>query len=212
MSKIKKINNLKKAEGFIQLNYSKGFKYIDKAGEFFNHFYDGDIFPPHLMNPEEMVIKISEKIQLKSSPHNLWMHFVEPGSFEFQKNEFNEKALLVDNIFEPETYTRIGWRNYLIFECDKYPNIIPDDLLGGGDFSEISFTKKISSFSAKITISKLITNNDTKNKAVLFDIDLFKQEIISRDNFSKIKLYLNEIEKAYQSDELLLLINGIIDK
>ena len=46
MNTISKINKLKKIEGFIQLNYTKGFKYIDKAGEFFNCFYNEDKFPP----------------------------------------------------------------------------------------------------------------------------------------------------------------------
>lgn len=208
--KIKKINSLKKAEGFIQLNFSKGFKYVDKAGEFFNHFYVGDIYPAHVMDPTGMTVKIDEKTQLKVTAHNLWMHFVRPETFDYQSREFVKKATLVNSIFEPEKYTRIGWRNYLIYECENtYPNIIPNDYLKGSDFSEIVFTKKIDGFDSRISVSKLVKEK-TDTKAVLFDIDLFKKEDISREKFTNISILLDNIEKAYKSEVLLEVVNDLI--
>ena len=207
--KIQKINNLKKLEGFIQLNFSKGFKYVDKAGEFFNHFYDGDNFPKHIMDPTGMTVKINEKTQLKVSPHHLWMHFVEPDSFDYQSREFMSKAKLVNSIFEPEKYTRIGWRNYLVYECgETYPDILPKDYIDG-EFSEIVFTKKIETFDSRISVSKLVKEG-VNTKAILFDIDIFKKQDIDATDFNQISTFLKDIESAYKSNALLEIVNGLL--
>lgn len=208
--KIQKINNLKKMEGFVQLNFSKGFKYVDKAGEFFNHLYKGDSFPKYVMDPTGMTVKIDEKTQLKVSPHHLWMHFVEPDTFNYQSQEFGKKAILVNSIFVPEKYTRIGWRNYLVYKCgDTYPNIIPKGFLEGGDFNELVFTKKINDFNSRISISKLV-KEETSAKAILFDIDLFYKEDISMQDFNKINIYMKKMENAYKSKNLLDVINDLL--
>ncbi|MCC7469935.1 MAG: hypothetical protein IT284_02235 [Bacteroidetes bacterium] len=207
--KIQKINNLKKLEGFLQLNFSKGFKYVDKAGEFFNHFYNGDNFPKHVMDPTGMTVKIDEKTQLKVSPHHLWMHFVESDSFDYQSREFMNKAKLVNSIFEPEKYTRIGWRNYLVYECgETYPDIIPKDCIKG-EFSEIVFTKKIKTFDSRISVSKLVKEG-ANTKAILFDIDIFKKQDINATDFNQIHTSLKNIENAYKSDELLEIVNDLL--
>lgn len=208
--KIQKINNLKKLAGFVQINFSKGFKYVDKAGEFLNHFCDDDSFPKHIMDANGMTIKVNEKTQLKVSPHHLWMHFVEPDTFDSQSREFIKKAILVNSIFQPETYTRIGWRSHLVFECgDTYPDIIPKESLKGGEFSEVVFTKKINKLDTRISVSKLV-KEDTDTKAILFDIDFSKKEDVSAEEFSKISKLLEEIETAYKSDDLLDLVNSLL--
>jgi len=208
--KIQKINNLKKLEGFIQLNFSKGFKYVDRAGEFFNNFYENDNFPKYVMDPSGMIVRIDEKTQLKVSPHHLWMHFVEPDSFDYQIREFQKKATLVNSIFEPAKYTRVGWRNYLIYECGKtYPDIIPKDYLKDSEFSEIVFTKKIDNFDSRISVSRLVKEG-TNTKAILFDIDIFKKEDFNLEEFSNMSDSLKGIESAYKSDPLLDLINDLL--
>jgi len=207
--KIQKINNLKKLEGFLQLNFSKGFKYVDKAGEFFNHFYVGDNFPKHVMDPTGMTVKIDEKTQLKVSPHHLWMHFVEPDSFDYQSSEFINKANLVDSIFEPEKYMRIGWRSYLVYECgETYPDIVPKGCIKG-EFSEIVFTKNIESFDSRISVSKLVKEG-ANTKAILFDIDIFKKQEVNSTDFNQIATFLKDIESAYKSDTLLEVVNDLL--
>ena len=209
--KIQKINNLTKLEGFIQLNFVKGFKYVDKAGEFFNHFFVGDKFPKHAMDPTGMIVKIDDKTDLKVSPYQLWMHFSDPASFDLQKREFVKKAELANSIFEPEKYTRLGWRNHLVYESgSNYPSIVPQDYLVGSEFNEIVFTKKINDFEARISVSKLIkTENETK--AILFDIDLFKKEDFGRENFSShLNNLIDAIEDTYKSEELLAIINNLL--
>jgi len=210
-TKVQKINNLERLEGFIQLNFFKGFKYVDRAGEFFNHFCSSDNFPPHAMDPTGMTVKINEQTQLKVSPHHLWMHFVTPDTFDYQSREFLKKAELVNSIFEPEKYTRIGWRNYLVYECgSEYPDIIPRDCLKGGEFNEIVFTKKIKEFDSKISVSKLI-KKDVDTKAILFDIDLFSEQNINRDKFSAdIGALFRGMKNAYKSDSLLDTINDLL--
>jgi hypothetical protein len=140
--KVDKINNLIKTESFLQLDFSRGFKYIDKAGEFLNNIYKGDTPPPYVINPDEMLVKISDKIELKVSPNNLWIHFIRPDDFSSQRQMFFEKANLVHNLFEPEQYTRIGWRHYLIYECGaNYPLIELTKSLDL-EINEILFSKK----------------------------------------------------------------------
>lgn len=208
--KVNKINNLKKLDGFLQINYSKGFKYIDKAGEFMNNLYKGERFPKHAMDPTGMIVKFDEKTQLKVSPHHLWMHFVEPDSFDCQREDFKQKMILVNSIFEPEKYTRVGWRSYLVYDCgSSYPNIISIDFLDGADFHEIVFSKKVNGFDSRISVSKLVKEGgDTK--AILFDIDIFVEEKIERDNFDKILSLLKDIEEVYKSDNLLDVINKLL--
>ncbi len=207
--KIQKINNLKKLEGFLQLNFVKGFKYIDKAGEFFNNFCEEDKFPRHVMDLTGMTIKIDEKTQLKVSPHHLWMRFVEPDSFGYQSSKFLKKATLVNSIFEPEKYTRIGWRNYLVYECgDIYPDIISKDCIKG-EFSKIVFTKKIKTFDSRISVSRLVEEG-TNTKAILFDIDIFKKQEIESMEFAQINTFLKGIEDAYKSEALLDVVNDLL--
>ena len=211
MSKvINKINNLKKLEGFLQLNYFKGFKYVDKAGEFFNNFNFDDKFPPHVMDPTGMTVKIDEKTQLKTSPYHLWMHFVEPDSFDYQRREFMKKAELVNSIFEPEKYTRIGWRSYLVYDCgNTYPKILPDGFLNDLELNEIVFTKKIDDFNLRIRVSKLI-KEDSQDKAILFDIDIFLEKNVKRADFNQISGFLSKMEEVYKSNDLLNLFNNLL--
>lgn len=198
-NKIQKINNLKKHQGFVQLNFTKGFKYVDKAGEFINHFCKDNTFPDHAMNPSGMVVRVNEKTQLKTSPHHLWMHFIEPDTFDYQRREFGKKAILINSIFEPAKYTRIGWRNYLIYESgETYPSIIPKDFLKNSDFHEIVFTKKLDNYNSRISVSKLVDEVSDK-KAILFDIDIYKKEDVSRNDFSKIQTFLSEISPPRHS-------------
>lgn len=208
-NKINKINNLKKLEGFLQINYSKGFKYVDKAGEFMNSLYEGEKYPAHFMEPTGMNIKFDEKTELKVSPHHLWMHFIEPDSFDIQRQDFEKKALLVNSIFEPEKYTRIGWRNYLIYDCQEYPKIINLDFLKDANLEEITFGKKFNDIESRISVSKLIQPKD-KSKAILFDIDIFYKEKITKDKFEEIFSVFKKIEAVYKSEDLLDVINNFL--
>jgi hypothetical protein len=210
-NKINKINNLKKLQGFLQLNYAHGFKYVDKAGEFMNSLYKGEKYPAHIMEPTGMNVKLDEKTELKVSPHNFWMHFVEPDSFDIQRESFEEKLMLINSIFEPEKYTRIGWRSYLIYDCNKeYPKIVDLNFLKNVNFEEITFSKKFKDLNSKISISKLI-KSENGAKAILFDLDIFYKEKINKENFSQIAIILKGIEDVYKSEELLELINKLLD-
>ena len=203
--KIKKINNLKNAESFLQINYIKGNKYVDKAGEFINELYDGEKEPLHALTPTGAVIQLNEKEEVKVGPLNLWIHFVNPDSLEIQKQRFIDIFEKVDSIFTPGKYTRIGWRIYFIFEYDETPKILSTDFYGG-DFEEISFRKKIGDISLRINISKVV-NNETNQNAIRFDIDFYKKLDAQDIN---ITADLSEILVAIKSEELLDIINEIL--
>lgn len=209
--KIIKINNLKKPEGFLQVNYEKGFKYLDSAGEFMNSLYEtGNKTPEHFITPEGMRVIFSGKKEIKLSPHSLWLHFVEPVSFDEQKKELLHKIDLVNSIIQPQKYTRIGWRCYLAYPCgENYPKILPDDILAGGAFAEVIFTKKINEFDSKISVSTAVSL-DKNEKVILFDIDIYKKIDIKRDSFKEIKIIVEKIEDIFNSDDLLDLVNSIL--
>ena len=209
--KITKINSLKKTEGFLQVNYDKGFKYLDSAGEFMNSLYEtGNKTPGHFITPEGMRVIFSEKKEIKLSPYSLWLHFVEPISFDEQKKELLHKIDLVNSIIQPQKYTRIGWRCYLAYPCgENYPKILPDDILAGGAFAEVVFTKKINEFDSKISVSTAV-NLDKNEKVILFDIDIYKIINIKRENFDEIKILIEKIEAAFNSDDLLDSVNFML--
>ena len=139
------------------------------------------------------------------------MHFIEPDTFDCQSRMFLEKAILVNSIFEPEKYTRIGWRSYLVYECgDKYPSIIPEGYLEGSEFNEIVFTKIIDNLDVRISVSK-ITKEEANTKAILFDIDFSRSKDFNNEDFSNnIMSFLHTIEEAYKSEDLLAIINNLL--
>lgn len=210
--RIHKINNLKKTDGFLQVDFLKGFKYVDKAGEFMNAISTVDNIPDHAMSPEGMTVNLNKKTELKVSPNQLWMHFAEPVSFDEQKKEFLKKLLLVDRMFEPEKYQRVGWRNFFVYENGIVPvQVIPSDILAGGTFSEVLFTKNIAGFDSRIKLSA-VKNKESGIRGILFDMDIYKKFSTSReeDPIGKIKGMLESIGRAFDSEELRELINTLL--
>ena len=53
---ITKINNLVNAESFLQVNFVKGYKYVDRAGEIVNYFHTSDKKAPNfVMNLQGLI-------------------------------------------------------------------------------------------------------------------------------------------------------------
>lgn len=207
---IDKINRLKKMQGFLQLNYSKGFKYIDKAGEFMNNIYEDNILS-YTMDPRGLTVYINEKQQLKVDSNNLWMSFIEPEDFESQTKAFISKADFVRDIFSPEKFTRIGWRMYFVYNCEKaLSEIITYDFSEKERLEDITISRKIQDFKCRINVSN-VKNKDTQKKALMFDVDIFNEKIsINNSDFQKVVEDLNQIKDIYKSDALLKTINNFI--
>jgi hypothetical protein len=210
MSKtIAKLNKLKNTESFIQINTVKGFKYIDKAGEIVNQYYQGDIVPVFEMNLNGLIIKEpKDKIQeLKITPQIIWAKFNEIDSLDMIKGLFFKESKTILDILEVEQISRIGWRNHFVFEFkdkkeqEKYFKNLTS--FNEGVLSIVRFeidTKK--DFSLNLIIQSVVKNDENQTPGVLFDVDIFQKGKIKIDNVQKIlKSFMNYLreEKSFLS-------------
>lgn len=194
MSKaIAKLNKLNNPESFIQINTIKGFKYVDKAGEIVNTYHRNNSVPQFSMNPNGLVIKEpKDKIdQLKITPQIIWARFTEIDSLDMISNLFAKEAEIVLKILDVENMSRIGWRNYFVYEFKN--KMKQEEYLKKFTFiknikpSILRFEVEIGKdFSANLIIQPVIKNDDSKTSGVLFDIDVFQNGKIGIGDISKI--------------------------
>lgn len=175
---IKKLNNLKSSESFIQVNTIKGYKYVDKAGEIVNAYYKDDAPPAFNMTIGELRInKPSNKIEeLKVSSQMVWMRCLIVDSLDMVATTFTQESKKIFKILDIEKVSRIGWRNYFIYECaikadqDKIfekLTTIKTAKLNSINF-EINLEKNF-----KVILGMLpVTKTDNNTSAVLFDVDI----------------------------------------
>lgn len=194
MSKtIQKLNKLKNPESFLQINTIKGFKYIDKAGEIVNEYHKNDSAPVFSMNLDGLLIRDpKEKIEeLKITPQTIWAKFSEVDSLDSVARMFSLEAERIIKILEVENVSRIGWRNYFIFDFinegkqnQYFENIF---LIKNSKLSVASFeviTEK--QFKVNLIVQPVIKNDEQKTRGVLFDIDIFQKENITTNNIYDI--------------------------
>ena len=217
MSKqIQKINNLKKLEGFLQLNFSKGFKYVDKAGEIVNAYHKKNTAPQFAMGLNGLVIEQpKDKIdQLKVTAQVIWEKFSEIDSLDMISNLFSADAEKILKILEVEKISRVGWRNYFVYEFSSKEK--QDEYLK--KFTVIDNTNPLlvrleiktgKDFSANLMIQPVIKNDTDKTHGVLFDIDIFQNgEFESKDISKSLKEF-----RQYLADEngFLSVINNTFE-
>jgi len=194
MSKtIQKLNKLKNPESFLQINTIRGFKYIDKAGEIVNEYHKKDTAPVFSMNLDGLIIKDpKEKIEeLKITPQTIWAKFSEVDSLDSVARMFSLEAERIIKILEVGNISRIGWRNYFIFDFinEEKQNqyfekifLIKKSKLNVASF-EVTTEKQ---FKVNLVIQPVIKNDEQKTRGVLFDIDIFQKENITTDNIHNI--------------------------
>ena len=205
MSKtIQKLNKLNNPESFIQINTIKGFKYVDKAGEIVNAYHKKNSAPQFSMVLRGLGIQEpKDKIeQLKITAQVVWAKFAEPDSLDMISTLFSKEAETILRILEVEKISRIGWRNYFVYEFanqakqDEYlkrftviketkPSIIRLEVKTGKDFN------------ANLVIQPVIKNDEAKTPGILFDVDIFQTgEIEMSDVSTTLKSY-----KQYLADD-----------
>ncbi|MFA6038086.1 MAG: hypothetical protein WC748_08225 [Legionellales bacterium] len=179
MSKIiQKLNNLKSSESFIQVNTIRGYKYVDKAGEIVNTYYKDDVPPVFNMTIGELRIhKPSNKVEeIRVSPQMVWLRCLVVDSLDMVATTFTQESKKIFKILDVEKVSRIGWRNYFIYECDDK---VDQDKI----FEKIITIKtvKLNSINFEINLDKNfkvilglqpVTKTDNNTSAVLFDIDI----------------------------------------
>ena len=217
MSKaITKLNKLNNPESFIQINTIKGFKYVDKAGEIVNAYHKKNSAPQFSMNLNGLVIQEpKDKIeQLKITAQVIWAKFAEPDSLDMISTLFSKETEVISKILEVEKISRIGWRNYFVYEFadqakqDEYlkkftviketkPSVIRLEVKTGKDFN------------ANLVIQPVIKNNEAKTLGILFDVDVFQTgEIEIGDVSTTLKSF-----KQYLADDngFLSVINSTFE-
>lgn len=209
---IKKINELKNAESFLQINFVKGFEYIDKAGKIINIFNK----MPKNINTYGLSIEKTKKEEIRITPFNFWSHFIFPDSLGQISDSFANDAEKVLKIIGVEEITRIGWRNYFIYKFNKNEEIknilnkfIQKDNL---NFNAVAFSYKENDVNLNFRIERLM-NGKGGSKELLIDVDLFKN--FNNDNLLKLdckKKILREIREKIQSDSFLNIINFILSE
>lgn len=205
MSKpIQKLNKLKNPESFVEFRTIKGFKYIDKAGEIVNNYHIKNSAPQFSMGLDGLVIiKPKEKIEaLKITPQAIWARFTEIDSLGMISRIFSEESDSIASILDIEELSRVGWRNYFIYEFidkekqkkyfEKISNLKQSNLLLAK--LEIQTGKD---FKATLIMKPVVKSDAQKTPAVLFDVDVFQTGKISFKDASKM---LDEFRK-YLADE-----------
>jgi len=135
--KIKSITDLKLQNSFYQLNIIKGFKYIDKAGEIVNLYYEGDKPPNFNMGIDGLYLKSPEEYieVLKYSSDRLWMKFDKISTIDQVIQLIRKPINIIKDIQKVEIISRIGCRNIFLIELmntqevnkiEKIVEIIPD--------------------------------------------------------------------------------------
>ena len=210
MSEITKITKTNNVEGFIQIDYFKGNKYIDKAGEFLDSLYeDKKTAPSFQMTPHGAEITFPNNRKIRVGGTKLWTGFPEPDSFDVQK-QFALKAFdSVVKLFEPQKYERVGWRNYFVVDTDPTKlDFFKTENWFGGKLFNLKLEKEFGTYDSNINITKIVEGNSNVEK-ILFDIDIYKR--LQGDTKSEdIKKILDEIRDQFNSNELLGVINTVI--
>lgn len=217
---INKINQLFIAEGFIQVNFIKGYKYIDRAGELVNYFHKDKTAPKFAMDLGGLVIyNPDEKIEeIKVSSTSFWAHFVSPDSLEVMDDFYKQKVSDIVKVLDIEEVARVGWRNYFVYEfkdeTDREASLKKFIPINGMNLEEIYFTSECNKIQLNIRIRKVLRNNDktggVETPAILIDMDFFNKY---EDNLTSDKLVteLGKIKDVIRSDEFLVMINSIIE-
>ena len=210
MTKIQKINKLSNIESFIQIDYFKGNKYIDKAGEFLDSLYDTkEDAPIFQMTIQGAEFHFSNNRKIRVSGTKLWTSFPEVDSLDIHK-QFTLKAFdSVVNLFEPKKYERIGWRNYFVSDADTSKLTFLDNKNWfNGKFLGLRIEKSVGSYVANINITKLL-EKDKDLERILFDVDIFKQ-LNNQTTPEGIRRCLDEIRDVFNSEDILSVINSVL--
>lgn len=190
ITKLTKLNN---PESFIQLNTIKGFKYIDKAGEIVNAYHKNNSAPQFTMGLNGLIIDNprSKLDKLKITSQVVWARFTQIDSLDMISDLFVKEAKKILQILEVEKVSRIGWRNYFVYEFQN--KIKQDDYIKR--FTLIKNTKPAvlrfevstrKNFKASLIIQPVIKNDENKTPGILFDVDVFQNDEINLDDISRV--------------------------
>lgn len=215
---VNKIGQLYNVESFIQVDFLKGYKYVDKAGELVNSYYIDDQEPQFSMSMAELQIKPLDGVteEVKISPKAFWSHYLLPNSLDQIATSFQKNTERVLKILEVETIKRIGWRNYFIYELGENQEAEREQILGkfaldtGLTLENMTFKTSHNEYKFNVTITKASRKSESHRPAILIDIDIYQDELNIRPN--EISKKMDVFRKELQDKFVLDFINSILKK
>ena len=221
---LSKINQRVKAEGFIQVHFIKGYKYIDRAGELVNFFHGENKTPPSFsMSMSGLTIrKPRENVaEIKVSSTDFWAHFIAPDSLEVMEDFFRPNADAITKTLEIADVQRVGWRIFFVHEFGAkeerdaaLKKFVPLENL---EFGEVYFVSKIGDVSLNIRIRNVVKTEEDDDEqdegnsvpGILIDVDFYKKFDEALPS-AKLLVELESLKSAAKSADFLKLVNDIL--
>jgi hypothetical protein len=213
MKVIKKFNQLHLDKVYYQVNFIKGYRYIDKAGEILNSYQTEDGRLSYDINADRLIIRnvFNEKTlaELKIATTDFWCHFDQPSNFGTATRVFIEEATKTLGIVEVDNLTRVGVRAQYILETGE--NVENIGNIGSGE-NKIPVRAAAGKYKLDDSVDSTVRVERVKHakkgtEAILFDVDVSVDQSIKVDDLSNtLKLLVDHV----RSDDLLEKINGVI--
>lgn len=210
--KIQKISNLKNIESFLQVNYLKGFKYIDKVGEILNLYQSESGEIAYNMSPERLIIpKPTPEIdEIKISNVDLWCHFTDPKNLGNSERIFLKEAEEILKILEIKKIVRLGWRNYYIHELVSSPsNLNSLTKLSKATTQEMHIRLDMDDGVNSTARVKLLKQREDNKIVLLIDLDVYME--IDIDLIESLHAF-TKLKSSIESQEILEMINEIVSQ
>ena len=215
-SEITKITKLNITESFLQVNFEKGYKYVDKAGQLVDSFYLGDIEPEFNMSSNGLILRHKEGVfeEVKINPKNVWVHYKSPDTLDMIANNYLDILKRVCVTISADNFSRVGWRTYFVKEFntqeDRDKVLQKFSLHKSLQFKTGIFEGEVNNFSMNFFVSKVLVESG-EDRGLLIDIDLYKK-FEEKIELEKIELKIKDILACYKSEALLEIINNVISK
>jgi len=190
-----KFSNLIRGDSFLQTNYFKGYKYIDKAGELINIYVTkkNPLVNARVGINGLVISKPQTNIEeLKISHQFFWMRFTDTSlDLKTFKRIYSDELKKINKTINFEYITRIGWRNYLIYEFIKenqkektYKKL---NFIANTETDNVKLIIKDDlNIKASLTLQKVKRTDDEKKFALLFDLDIFSEGEFKENGFDEI--------------------------
>lgn len=214
--RINKLLKLNFVESFLQVNYLRGYKYIDKAGEIVNHFYIDNKEPIFEMALSGLsILKPRNKAEeIRITSKSFWAHFVNPGSFEEVEDFFVKEMRTVATVLDLKDITRIGWRHYFVYdfstEKDAEDVIKKFSPINKLELKEIFSEYECGGIPISVRLKKVSKNNNVKTPGILIDVDFYKKFSNTTLVTEEVPGEIEKIKKVIKSTDFLDFINEIL--
>ena len=154
-------------------------------------------------------------LDLKITSRSVWMRFTEIDSLDMASDLFYREAKTILSILDVERLSRIGWRNYFVYEFGSQElHKAYIDKLGVLQDCEISkLTVKLSTradFDAILALDPVARRDEPQALGILFDVDVYQHGDFTPTDIGPV---LKGFRKYLSGqDEFLRILNSTFDR